>query len=168
MTASDNMALIPQPAVDRSNRSGGIGWLFAVALVVIGAAIGFVLIRREGGELYVLIFLGLLAAIGVLALFALSVGLLRMGAKRTGSDLAESFLDSMTEGALVTDASGRVIYANQAYAELTHATDAGVRTIERVFAGEPEAAEPIYRLSQAAAEGRRATEEIRLSAPRSS
>src|SRR5204863_7698764 len=66
-------------------------------------------------------------------------------------------------GSLVTDASGRVIYAKASYLELIGATVAGdVRPVERVFIGDPGVSEAVYRLLKAAREGRRLQEEVRV------
>ena len=49
---------------------------------------------------------------------------------------------------------------------LSGATDAaGLRTVDRLFSGAPEVAEPLYRLAQAAREGKRGAEELRLTPP---
>jgi two-component system cell cycle sensor histidine kinase/response regulator CckA len=66
---------------------------------------------------------------------------------------------------LVTDAHGRVVYANAAYLELVAATGSGdVPPVERVFMGDAAVSEAVYRLLKAAREGRRAQEEVRVSA----
>src|SRR5687767_15547644 len=45
---------------------------------------------------------------------------------------------SAPDGILVTDAGGRVVYANSAYLTLVDAADAeDVRPVERVFVGDP-------------------------------
>ena len=64
---------------------------------------------------------------------------------------------------MVTDQSGRVFYANATYLDLIGATDTNdVRPIERVFVGDPDVSESIYRLLKAAREGRRLQEEVRI------
>ena len=64
---------------------------------------------------------------------------------------------------MVTDQSGRVFYANAAYLDLIGAADANdVRPVERVFIGDPDVSEAIYRLLKAAREGRRLQEEVRV------
>ncbi len=42
---------------------------------------------------------------------------------------------------------------------------AGLRTVDRLFSGAPEVSEPIYRLAQAARDGKRGAEELRLTPP---
>ena len=56
-----------------------------------------------------------------------------------------------------------MIYANAAYLALIDADDAGdVRPVERVFIGDPDVSEAVYRLLKAAREGRIAQEEVRV------
>jgi two-component system cell cycle sensor histidine kinase/response regulator CckA len=75
--------------------------------------------------------------------------------------------DGAVDGILVTDPAGRVVYANAAYRALTDAVGTDdVRPVERVFLGDPEVSEAIYRLVKAAREGRRLQEEVRIVGPR--
>ena len=56
-----------------------------------------------------------------------------------------------------------MVYANAAYLDLIGAADADdVRPVERVFIGDPDVSEAIYRLLKAAREGRRLQEEVRV------
>ncbi len=72
-------------------------------------------------------------------------------------------VDNAFDGILVTDQSGRVFYANATYLDLIGAADGNdVRPIERVFIGDPDVSESIYRLLKAAREGRRLQEEVRI------
>ena len=64
---------------------------------------------------------------------------------------------------MVTDQAGRVFYANATYLDLIGASGGNdVRPIERVFIGDPDVSESIYRLLKAAREGRRLLEEVRI------
>ncbi len=77
--------------------------------------------------------------------------------------MLKAVVDEAVDGLLVTDPRGRVIYANAAYLDLVDATDANdVRPVERVFIGDPDVSEAVYRLLKAAREGRRAQEEVRV------
>ncbi|MCY1705737.1 cell cycle histidine kinase CckA [Pannonibacter sp. SL95] len=151
------------PVVDRGERSGNIAVLLVLALALVGAAAAFAVMGREASEPYVLGLLGVLAVVGVFSLFAGAIGLLRFAPRAPVNPLGSAFLDSLDDGAVITDADGRLIYANQAYAQLTGAeSSADVRTVERVFSSDPDAADVIFRLSQAMREGRRVQEEVRL------
>ena len=83
--------------------------------------------------------------------------------RETASPLIKAVVDGAFDGILVTDARGRVVYANAAYLDLVDAADANdVRPVERVFIGDPDVSEAVYRLLKAAREGRRLQEEVRV------
>jgi two-component system cell cycle sensor histidine kinase/response regulator CckA len=153
-------------AFDRSGRGGSIGLVLLVAVALIGAVAGLLYVGREDASLYILLLLAVLATIGVFSLFALASGLLRFASKDTSSPVIRNLADGAFEGLVVTDSGGRVVYANPAYLRLINAVDAkDVRPIERVFIGDPDVSEAIYRLLKAAREGRRLQEEVRIPDP---
>jgi two-component system, cell cycle sensor histidine kinase and response regulator CckA len=153
--------------IDRTQagRGGSIGLVLLVALLLVGAAAGLVFIGRANAEPYILVLLAILAMVGVFLLFALAAGILRVSSREAASPLLKAVVDRATEGILVTDAGGRVLYANAAYLDLVEASNAkDVRPVERVFIGDPGVSEAVYRLLKAAREGRRAHEEVRVGA----
>jgi two-component system cell cycle sensor histidine kinase/response regulator CckA len=153
--------------IDRTQRSGSIGLVFAVAVVLVGASIAITFMHREQAGPYILVFLGALAVIGIFALFALAIGVLNFGGRAVREDFARAFVAGADDGILVTDADGGIVFANRAYLTLTGAEGAqDARPIERVFAGDPDVAEAVYRLAQAAREGKKAQEEFRVAAGR--
>ncbi|EFO30747.1 PAS domain-containing protein [Roseibium sp. TrichSKD4] len=156
-----------EPLIDRPERAGSLWLLILLALVLVGAAASFALMDRAQAQPFVLGMLGILAVIGVFCLFAGAIGFLRLASRTNeSSPIAAAFLATLEDGALVTDQDGRLVYANQAYADLTGAEGASdVRVIERVFSSDPDAADAIYRLSQAMRDGRRAQEEVRMVSP---
>jgi two-component system cell cycle sensor histidine kinase/response regulator CckA len=151
-------------AVDRSgDRGGSISMVLAVALLLVGSVLAFLFIGRANAQPYILALLSVLAVIGVFSLFAGAAGIVRLA----GREPRDTFLDSLANGAadgiVVTDQSGRVIYANSSYLTLVDAVDSDdVRPVERVFVGDPLVSEAIYRLSKAAREGRQLQEEVRV------
>ena len=150
-------------AFDRSQRGGSIGMVLVVAVVLIGAAVALLFVGRAQAQPYILGLLAALAMVGVFALFAGAAGILRMSGKDSGNPLLEAVVDGATEGMIVTDPSGRVLYANPAYLEIVQAVDADdVRPVERVFIGDPDVSEAVYRLAKAAREGRPHAEEVRV------
>ena len=154
------------PAIDRSSQAGSrgsIGMVLLVAVALVGAAVGLLLVGRGTSGPYILALLAVLAMIGVFALFALAAGILRMPGAEAGNPMLKQVVDDAVDGLLVTDAHGRVIYANATYRDLTDAADeADIRPVERVFIGDPDVSEAVYRLIKAAREGRRAQEEVRV------
>src|SRR5262245_10456679 len=153
-------------AFDKSQTATGgssIILLLLVALGLIGAAGGLILVGRDYVEAYVLTLLAILGTIGVFALFALAAGIMKFSGKDQGNPLLKAVVDGAFDGILVTDQNGRVAYANAAYLDLIGATDMrDVRPIERAFIGDPDVSESIYRLLKAAREGRRLHEEVRI------
>jgi len=153
-------------AYDKSQnapRGGSITMILVVAAVLIAAAGGLIYVNRDYVEAYVLILLAILGTIGVFALFAAAAGIVKFAGRDQGNPLLKAVVDSAFDGILVTDHAGRVFYANATYLDLIGATGMNdVRPIERVFIGDPDVSESIYRLLKAAREGRRLQEEVRI------
>jgi two-component system cell cycle sensor histidine kinase/response regulator CckA len=166
MTTQDLSEAHRALAVDRSQsgaRAGSIVMVLLVAISLVGAAVGLLLVGRGYTGPYILALLAVLAMIGVFALFALAAGILRVPGKEAANPMLKAVVDDAVDGLLVTDARGRVIYANATYLALIDAADAeDVRPIERVFVGDPDVSEAVYRLLKAAREDRRAQEEVRV------
>ncbi len=151
------------PAVDNS-RGGSVGMVLLVALVLVGSVVAFLFIGRANARPYILGLLSVLSVVGVFSLFAGAAGILRFSARDATTPFLDQVISNAPEGIVVTDAAGRVSYANAAYMALTDAADADdVRPIERVFIGDPDVSEAIYRLAKAAQEGRQLQEEVRVS-----
>ncbi|MFA6266500.1 MAG: response regulator [Pseudolabrys sp.] len=153
-------------AFDKSQsapRSGSVGLVLLVALLLIAAAAGLIYIGPSHAETYILIMLSALGTVGVFALFAMASGIMRLSSREQSNPLLKAVVDQGFDGIVVTDQAGRVFYANATYLDLIGAADANdVRPIERVFIGDPEVSESIYRLLKAAREGRRLQEEVRI------
>ncbi|HUI98272.1 MAG TPA: PAS domain-containing protein [Xanthobacteraceae bacterium] len=148
-------------------RRGSIGLVLLVAVVLIGAAVGLMFVGRDEAQPYVLGLLAVLGMIGVFSLFATAAGILQVAGKDRGNPILKALADGAIDGIAVTDPSGRVVYANAAYRALTDAAGTGdARPVERVFLGDPEVSEAIYRLVKAAREGRRLQEEVRVGGQR--
>ncbi len=150
-------------ALDRSDRSGSIGMVLGVALMLVGSVIAFLFIGRAHAQPYILALLSALAVIGVFSLFAGAAGMLRLSGKEASDAFLGAVVNGANDGIVVTDQAGRVLYANSAYLTLVDAVDPeDVRPVERVFVGDPEVSEAVYRLAKAAREGRRRQEEVRF------
>jgi two-component system, cell cycle sensor histidine kinase and response regulator CckA len=153
----------PNPLMNRQRSATGLWRVAALAAFFILVA---VLLSTMGEHIpadLILLFLGLLAVIGVFCLFALAAGLFRFGTAGESDGLSRAIVDSLPFGALVTDREGKISYVNAHYGEFPGAlTDAVPVSVPRLFAGEPEAGEAIYRLARAARDGRPASEDIRI------
>ncbi len=154
-----------EPVIENGERVSGIGWLLLLAGAIVAAAVAFALLPRNLANPFILGLLGLLAVVGVFALFAGAAGLLRFAGRSQGNPMAQAFLDGFGEGVLITDADGRIVYANRAYADLVGAdSERDMRAVDRAFASDPVAAEMIYRIAQGLREGRASAEEVRMPA----
>jgi two-component system, cell cycle sensor histidine kinase and response regulator CckA len=130
------------------------------------AAVGLAMVSREMAEPFVLAILAGLAVVGVFCLFASAVGILHFGQRHARNDITKAFVDNLPQGALIADATGRVLYANEAYRDLLGLDpEASVPAPDRAFAGNPHLAEAIFRLKRASQQGRSLKEEFRLPPP---
>ncbi len=161
--ATQDVSETPRMSMERSRRGGSIGMVLLVAVALVGTALAFLFLGRGRAEPYILGLLAMLAVIGVFALFAVAAGILRMPGREEVDPLIKAITDTAYDGLVVTDQAGRVVYANATYLHLVNAVDANdVRPVERVFVGDPDVSEAVYRLSKAAREGRRLQEEVRM------
>ncbi|HSV22171.1 MAG TPA: PAS domain-containing protein [Xanthobacteraceae bacterium] len=151
--------------VDRNERRGSIALVLLVAAGLIVAASGLMLVGHNQAGSYVMFLLAVLGMIGVFSLFALAAGILRISGREASNSTLEQVVEHAHEGIVVTDADGRVLYANAAYRAFSGAVGMpDVRPVERVFVGDPEASEAVYRLLKASRDGRRLQEEVRITA----
>ncbi|TPI34483.1 response regulator [Mesorhizobium sp. B3-2-1] len=153
----------PVPIVDQNTRPGAVTRLVIFIVVLTGAAVVFGLFRERLGDPFLLGMLGVLAMIGVGFLFATAIGFVQITPRSTGDELSKAFVDSMSQGLLVTDTKGRVIYANRAYADMTGAASAAdLKTVEGLLSDVPEASVTIYRLASGLRDGQPGDGEFRL------
>jgi two-component system cell cycle sensor histidine kinase/response regulator CckA len=156
----------PAPIVDQNMRPGAITRLIIFIVVITGAAIVFGIFRERLGDPFLLGMLGVLAMIGVGYLFATAIGFVQIAPRSTADELSKSFVDSISQGLIVTDTKGRVVYANRAYAEMSGATSAAdVKTVEGLLSDVPEASPVIYRLASGLRDGQSGDGEFRLQQP---
>ena len=166
MTDIDAPMRYAEPAADRTQRDGSVGLVVLLALALAVAAVGLAMVSREMAEPFVLAILAGLAVVGVFCLFAGAVGLLYFGQRHARNDVTKAFVDNLPQGALIADASGRVLYANEAYRDLLGLDpEAAVPAPDRAFGGNPHLSEMIFRLARAAQQGRSLKEEFRLPPP---
>ena len=153
----------PNPLVSRSRSAAGLWRVAALAAFFIVVAIALSALGERVPPDLILVLLGLLAVVGVFCLFAIAAGLFRLAAPDDGRTLSRAIVDSLPFGALVTDREGRIVYANAQYGQFAGGIADGVPVgVPRLFAGQSEASEAIYRLSRAARDGRPAMEDIRI------
>ncbi|MBN8968715.1 MAG: PAS domain-containing protein [Rhizobiales bacterium] len=155
--------LMPAGAHEAGRRGGSILLILLVAGAVIAAAVGFMSLGRAQAQPYIMALLALLAMVGLFMLFAFAAGIVRFADRAAENPIMRPVADHAFDGIAVTDSHGHIVYANNAYLALTGATSAhDVRPVERVFIGDPDVSEAVFRLLKAAREGKRQQEEVRV------
>jgi two-component system, cell cycle sensor histidine kinase and response regulator CckA len=148
----------PEPA-----RRGSIVLVLLVAGALVAVAIALMTIGRAQAQPYILGLLAILAMVGLFNLFAFAAGIIRFADRSADNPVMAQIADHAFDGVAVTDARGHVVYFNNAYLALTGAASAGdARPVERVFIGNPDVSEAVFRLLKAAREGKRQQEEVRI------
>jgi two-component system, cell cycle sensor histidine kinase and response regulator CckA len=153
-------------AFDRTERAGSPGLVLLFAACLVGPIAAFSVLPKDQAGTMVIGLLTILAVIGIFALFGYAVGFFQFSGQAARNDLTRLICDSEPEGAIVTDNAGKILYANEAYMRLSGARDVSqLKAVERLLSGSSDVSESIYRLAQAAREGKRNTEELRLAPP---
>ncbi|WP_424627337.1 cell cycle histidine kinase CckA [Bradyrhizobium sp. SYSU BS000235] len=151
------------PVLEPARRSGSIFLVLLVAGAVVAAAVAFMTLGRSQAQPYILGLLALLAMVGLFTLFAFAAGIVRFADRHAEDPITRPIADHAFDGLAVTDPRGHVVYANATYLALTGASGASdVRPVERVFIGNPDVSEAVFRLLKAAREGKRQQEEVRV------
>jgi two-component system cell cycle sensor histidine kinase/response regulator CckA len=163
-SGTDNdLAQEPMTVHEAGRRSGSIVLVLLVAGAIIAAAVAFMTLGRAQAQPYILASLSLLAMVGLFTLFAVAAGIVRFADRVADDPIMRLIADHAFDGLAVTDSRGHVVYANTAYLALTGAETAqDVRPVERVFIGNPDVSEAVFRLLKAAREGKRQQEEVRV------
>jgi two-component system, cell cycle sensor histidine kinase and response regulator CckA len=163
MTINDHRATPEGNAPEPSRRGGSIVLVLLVAGAVVAAAVAFMTLGHTQAQPYIVGLLAVLAMVGLFMLFAWSAGIISFGDRSAADPVMRAIAESAFDGIAVTDARGHVVYANSAYLSLTGAaTMPDARPVERVFIGNPDVSEAVFRLLKAAREGKRLQEEVRV------
>ncbi|MEO6840728.1 MAG: response regulator [Bradyrhizobium sp.] len=154
---------LPMTAHEPARRSGSIVLVLLVAGGIVAAAVALMTIGRTQAQPYILGLLALLAMVGLFNLFAFAAGIIRFADRAADDPVMGHIADHAYDGLAVTDPRGHVVYSNATYLALTGAASAqDVRPVERVFIGNPDVSEAVFRLLKAAREGKRQQEEVRI------
>ena len=150
-------------AHEPARRSGSIVLVLLVAGGIVAVAIALMTIGRAQAQPYILGLLALLAMVGLFNLFAFAAGIIRFADRAADDPVMGHIADHAYDGLAVTDPRGHVVYSNAAYLALTGAAAAlEARPVERVFIGNPDVSEAVFRLLKAARQGKRQQEEVRI------
>ena len=153
-----------KPVINESKPTGGAGrFLLFGAFLVIGVSLLAYFGPERLGEPLFLAILGIFASIGVFFIFAMVLGIVQLTSAKTADDFSKNLIGSMDTSIVVSDGDGRVIYANEAYAELLGASSPDdITSVEAIFSKRSEANEIIYKMANAAKKGVASIEEVRL------
>src|SRR5215217_615114 len=153
----------PDPLITHGRSSAGLWRVVVLGLVLIAIAVGFSFFSERIPADLIMTFVGILAVVGVFCLFGLAAGLFRFANGEERRTISNAVVDSLPFGAVVADRDGKISYVNAQYGGFTGAMTNGVPVgVPRLFAGQSDASEAIYRLSRAAKDGRAAIEDIRI------
>jgi two-component system, cell cycle sensor histidine kinase and response regulator CckA len=163
-TATDNdLSREPIAVHEPPRRSGSIVLVLLVAVCLVAVAVALMTIGRTQAQPYILGILALLAMVGLFNLFAFAAGIVRFANRSADDPIIGHIADHAFDGLAVSDPRGHVVYSNAAYLALTGAASAqDVRPVERIFIGNPDVSEAVFRLLKAAREGKRQQEEVRI------
>ncbi|MBS0244006.1 MAG: PAS domain-containing protein, partial [Proteobacteria bacterium] len=142
----------------------GTGLLFTVLAILTVAGLGaLAFVSAKAADPILLGILAVLGMIGSFFLFGLAAGHIRIGGEReASSSLAATAAEYASPGIMVTARDGSIVYANTAWRRLAGVVDGEPRSLETAFAGEPQAAECLFRLIRAAELGEERSEEFRI------
>src|SRR6201991_4925960 len=153
----------PMTSHEPVRRGGSILLVLLVAAGIVAAAVAVTTIGRAQAQPYIMGLLALLAMVGLFNLFAFAAGIIRFADRTADDPVMSRIADQAFDGLAVTDPRGHVVYSNASYLVLTGAEGPqDVRPVERVFIGNPDVSEAVFRLLKAAREGKRLQEEVRL------
>src|SRR6185369_3470292 len=165
MTAETDHDPQPEPPAvhEPARRSGSIVLVLLVAAALVAVAVALMTLGRAQAQPYILGVLAVLAMVGLFNLFAFAAGIIRFADRNADNPIISRIADLAYDGLAVTDPRGNVVYSNAAYLTLTGATSRqDVRPVERVFIGNPDVSEAVFRLLKAAREGKRQQEDVRI------
>jgi two-component system cell cycle sensor histidine kinase/response regulator CckA len=166
MTSSPKAGNDEAPLVNREVRGGTVLRIILLAVVLLGVAVSFVVFQQALDNEVVLGLLGILAMVGIFFIVSSLIGLVEVMPQSRSDELARDFLAGHPDGIVVTDAKGRVVYANSAYGRMTGAASGrNVQSLEALLSKTRESTEALYRLTAALREGREGHEEFRLLQP---
>jgi len=163
MTETSTGAGPGTPLVDRGAKPRSVLRLFTLAVIMVGVSVFFFFYRDRIDSELMLGILGALAVIGIFFIVSMVIGFIGITPKSQSDPLARAMMDTNPEGFLVTDARGRVIYANKAYGEITGQSNPGdVASVEAILSRFKDSSAAIYRLANAMRAGNDGQEEFRL------
>ena len=137
----------------------------AAGLVVAGIVAALLAVGVWRSDPLRLTLLGGFATLGLFVVFGLLAGLFRLSGARTGAGdeaMPSEIAEALADGVAVSDATGRIVYANPALRSLALSDGDGIDPLRALVRGRPAAEEALFRLFRAAERGEQRSELIRL------
>ena len=156
------------PATSGHDLSQLAQWLFVgcVALIVAGGIAVLLLLSSRAADSLVLAILSILAMVGTFFLFGVTAGHIKVGDTAELSSLLHAAVEQTGQGIQIAARDGSVVHANKTFSSIVGAgSDGEPRPLAEAFAGEPLAAECLFRLMLAADRGEMLEEEFRVRDP---
>src|SRR5690606_7792385 len=98
----------PEPTMVRPSSNAALWRVVILSLCFIAVAVGFSLMGEAISPGMIVLFLGILAVVGVFSLFALAAGLFGFAGGKENRTLARAIVDSLPYGAVVTERDGKI------------------------------------------------------------
>ncbi len=142
----------------------GAGILLALMLILAGGGLSILTLSSlHTAQPIILSALAFLAMVGVFFLFGLAAGNVRIRERVGGTEWLVAAAEHLDHGFLLTARDGTPLVANGDFRLLVGVDNEGaLGRLEDAFAGEPQAAESLFRLMRAAERGEMRAEEFRL------
>src|SRR5262249_1983521 len=156
------------PGADRigvaGSRQGHPRIAAVIALLMAAGVWGVATLAPQETGLPALLGLGAAGLVGLIFALGVVAGFVHIGRLPRQRVFFDGLVDAVADPCVATDQRGRVVYTNEPYRQLLSAVGLNrLIGVENLYAGYPDVADRVYRLSQAAREGREAHEEFRLS-----
>jgi len=147
-----------------SGRQGHPRIAAAIAVLLAAGVWGIATLAPQHLGFPALLGLGAAGLVGLMFALGMVAGFVHIGRLPRQRIFFDSILDAVADPCAVTDSRGRVVHTNEPYRQLLAASgQSRLIGVENLYAGYPDVADKVYRLSQAAREGRGSQEEFRLS-----
>ena len=157
------------PASQSEPRSGaapapGASLLLALLIVLAAGVLAtLTLLTARTAFPLILAILAALAMVGTFFLFGLAAGHIGFRGASESPGVAHDAIDNLDQGVRIAAHDGGTLFENAEYRALVGLDPQGeVRALEEAFAGEPQAAECLFRLMRAAERGEVRAEEFRV------
>ncbi|MFA5897957.1 MAG: response regulator [Hyphomicrobium sp.] len=161
MREHDAIELPSAPFDAISPMQGLSSYLPTIGAIALGGLIAFGVVASGAGTPVLVIMLGVLATIGLSALFAYSGGYLRIGRRAPLADLVRAGADSMDVGVMIASREGEPKYANAAFAAIVgNGERDSVAALQQLLARDANASAALFRLTRSAERGEPLTEEF--------